>query len=837
MPNKTFIDVAVELPMDAVFTYTVSADLSNQVEVGKRVLVPFGKRVVTGFCLGFRERSDIKGVKEILDVLDEEPLFDERRLKFFQWMASYYFAPIGEVLSLICPRGINIKSQRYLYATEQGKDHKEDTSTLADDLLEVIKKRNGISLASLIRLFKGKSVYSAIYRLKNAGLIREEMEIKSKSGAKIETFVLPIQEPKSAFPNFTKAPIQAKIIGYLSQKGETSLKLLRKEFGSIDAAVKKLEQKGLVSLIQKQTQRDPLEDTIPLPVLHKPTDEQEKAISAICQGLTNKSFTPLLLYGVTGSGKTFVYLKALEQAVKLGRQAIFLVPEISLTPWPVKYLTALFPGRVAVLHSGLSDGERYDEWNRIKNGKVDIVIGARSAIFAPLKNPGIIVVDEEHESSYKQEEGVKYHARDLSLMMGKMFNLVVVLGSATPCVETFYNAKNGKITPLHLTKRVEERPMPEIELVDMRDRSQKPETRSQKMEKPDKEIISEKLKNLMIENHRLGYQTILFLNRRGFSNFLICNDCGHNFQCLNCSVSLTLHKSSHPPFVGTDFKSVPRGQVGILKCHYCDMSMPIPDRCPQCQSAQVKPIGVGTEQLEEEVRRILKKARIARMDRDTTRKKRSHHKILDAVDKGEVDVLVGTQMVAKGHHFPNVALVGIVSADTSINIPDFRSSERTFQLITQAAGRAGRGDILGTVIVQTLNPDHFCLRMAAEQNYEAFFEEELTNRQGLFYPPFSRLALLRFEGGKVEAVEGAAKNAKRFADKLLENGFNKEITVLGPVPAFLSKLQGKYRWQMLLKGKSAKSIQEFIRNILKCTRETSNNRVKLVVDVDPISTL
>jgi len=786
-------------------------------------------------------------------VLDEEPLFDDKRLKFFQWMASYYFAPIGEVLSLICPRGINIKSQRYLYATEQNntshgpeacgersesiRSQKENLSPLSMEIFDVIRNNRGISLTALLNKFKGKSIYSAINRLKNAGLVREELKIKSRLGEKTEIFVAPSHLAPLTSYLLSKAPIQAKIIAYLSQKGETSLKLLRKEFGSIDAAVKKLEQKGLVSLIQKQTQRDPLEDTIPLPVLHKPTDEQEKAISAICQGLTNKSFTPLLLYGVTGSGKTFVYLKALEQAVKLGRQAIFLVPEISLTPWPVKYLTALFPGRVAVLHSGLSDGERYDEWNRIKNGKVDIVIGARSAIFAPLKNPGIIVVDEEHESSYKQEEGVKYHARDLSLMMGKMFNLVVVLGSATPCVETFYNAKNGKITPLHLTKRVEERPMPEIELVDMRDRSQKPETRSQKMEKPDKEIISEKLKNLMIENHRLGYQTILFLNRRGFSNFLICNDCGHNFQCLNCSVSLTLHKSSHPPFVGTDFKSVPRGQGGILKCHYCDMSMPIPDRCPQCQSAQVKPIGVGTEQLEEEVRRILKKARIARMDRDTTRKKRSHHKILDAVDKGEVDVLVGTQMVAKGHHFPNVALVGIVSADTSINIPDFRSSERTFQLITQAAGRAGRGDILGTVIVQTLNPDHFCLRMAAEQNYEAFFEEELTNRQGLFYPPFSRLALLRFEGGKVEAVEGAAKNAKRFADKLLENGFNKEITVLGPVPAFLSKLQGKYRWQMLLKGKSAKSIQEFIRNILKCTRETSNNRVKLVVDVDPISTL
>ncbi|MBI5874973.1 MAG: primosomal protein N', partial [Deltaproteobacteria bacterium] len=390
--------------------------------------------------------------------------------------------------------------------------------------------------------------------------------------------------------------------------------------------------------------------------------------------LKSKAFSPYLLYGVTGSGKTFVYLKALEQAVNLGKQAIFLVPEISLTPWPVKYLTAMFPGRVAVLHSGLSDGERYDEWDRIRQGKADVVVGARSALFAPLKNPGLIIVDEEHESSYKQEDGVRYHARDLSLMMAKMLNLTVVLGSATPSMETFYNAKNGRITPLHLTKRVEDRPMPKVELVNMKIQGQGARGKGQEENK--KGIISEELQHLMLQNHEIGYQTILFLNRRGFSNFLICNDCGHSFQCLNCNVSLTMHKSPHPPFAKG-------GQGGTLKCHYCDMSAPIPDICPKCQSCHIKPIGIGTEQLEEEARKILSvgangrsplHARVARMDRDTTTKKRSHHKILDAVLQGDVDVLVGTQMVAKGHHFPDVTLVGIVSADTSINIPDFRSS-------------------------------------------------------------------------------------------------------------------------------------------------------------------
>ena len=741
MSKKTFIDVAVELPLDRIFTYKVPDALSDQVEIGKRVLVPFGKRVVTGFCLGFRENSEVKGIKDILDVLDDKPVFDEKRLSFFQWMASYYFAPVGAVLSLIYPAGLNIKSQRYFFRT--GQEEMPDICRLDKELIEVITTKDGIPLISLLKIFKGKSIYSAINRLKHTGLVKEELKIKGR-----------VRERKD----------------------------------------KKI--------------RDPLKDIIPQAVLHKPAPEQVLALNAISQGLKGKAFSPFLLYGVTGSGKTLVYLKALEQAVRLGKQAIFLVPEISLTSWPVKYVTAIFPGRVAVLHSGLSDGERYDEWKRIRDGEADVVVGARSAIFAPLKNLGLIIVDEEHEPSYKQEEGIRYNSRDLSLMMGKMLNMTIVLGSATPSIETFYNAQNGKITPLHLTRRVEDRPMPEIEVVDMRE--QESGVRGH--------IISEKLQHLMKENQNLGYQTILFLNRRGFSNFLICNDCGHSFKCLNCSVSLTMHK-----------------RAGLLKCHYCDMSMPIPDICPKCHGCHVKPIGIGTEQLEEETRNILKKARVARMDKDTTTKKRSHQKILDAVDRGDVDVLVGTQMVAKGHHFPYVTLVGIVSADTSINIPDFRSSERTFQLITQAGGRAGRGNIPGKVVIQTLNPDHFCLKPATQQNYEEFFIEELNNRKELFYPPFSRLAIIRFDGNKEEDVAAFAKKTKELADSLLLR--TNDVTLLGPTPAILSKLKGKYRWQMLLKGKSTKSLHEFIKNILTGLEKKNQGRVKLAVDVDPITTI
>ena len=835
MNKKNFIDVAVDMPLNKAFTYKVPETLSMHVDIGKRVLVPFGKKIITGFCTGFREKPDVRDVKDIIDILDEEPVFDEKRLKLFQWIASYYFAPLGEVLGLTCPAGSGIKSHRHLFANNTASAScGVDLSRLDRDILDVVVKKTGITIAALLKLFKGRAVYNAVSRLKGAGLIREELKIKGMIGERLETFAsISELNLKSQIPNSKSQvalpPIQAKVIAYLSENGETALKILRKKLGNIGHTVKRLEQRGLVSLMSKRIPRDPMEDISPQTISHNPTHEQEKAINAIFQALNDKTFSPFLLHGVTGSGKTLVYLKAVEQTVKLGRQAIFLVPEISLTSWPAKYLAAMFPGRVAVLHSGLSDGERFDEWRRIKGGKANVIIGARSALFAPLKTPGLIIIDEEHEPSYKQEEGVRYNARDLSLMMGKMFNLTVVLGSATPSIETFYNAKNGKITPLHLTKRVENRPMPEIELVDMK-RMQIPrkkqtmnpnfQIQNPESETPTGGIISERLKGLMKRNLSLGQQTILFLNRRGFSSFIICNDCGYTFQCLNCSISLTVHR-----------------MAGLLKCHYCDMSLPIPSICPRCHGQQIKPIGLGTQQVEEETRKIFDRARVARMDRDTTRRKRAHQKILDAVDKGDVDVLVGTQMVAKGHDFPNVTVVGIVQADTSINIPDFRSSERTFQLISQAAGRAGRGAIPGEVIVQTLNPGHFCLKHAAEHNYEGFFEDELANRKELLYPPFSRIINLRFEGNKEEYVEAAAKKAKETADSLLKDLLIKDIVVLGPAPAFLSKIRGKYRWQMLLKGKSTKSLHEFAAGLLKGFEEKKDRRVKLIVDVDPINTI
>ncbi|MBI5892246.1 MAG: primosomal protein N' [Deltaproteobacteria bacterium] len=760
--NHPFIKVAIPIPIDKEFTYKIPESLLSRVSTGKMLLVPFGKRVITAYAVEFQEKTDLKGVKEVIDVFDDEPIFDEERLKFYRWMASYYFSPLGEILKLTHPPRLNMKNKKERFACL--------AQNISEDIASQLKKT---------------------------------------------------------------APVQAKIVLFLSDKTDVSLSVLRKELGNIDSAIKKLKDKGIIKVFEKDVERNPVALQKPsAPVFHKPNKEQASAISLITEAIQSGKFSPFLLHGVTGSGKTLVYLKAIEECLNMGKKAIVLVPEISLTYWLIQHLASRFLERVAVMHSGLSDGERYDQWKKIRDGSIDIVVGARSALFAPLKDIGIIIVDEEHETSYKQEDGVRYNARDAGIMLAKMLNAVVVLGSATPSIETFYNAQQGKIRLISLDKRIEERPMPDVEIVDMRNESQKhaPEGSNQGSKvkslplqavsrgQKHGEIISEKLKHLLDNALDKKQQAILFLNRRGFSNFLICKDCGHVFKCLNCSVSMTFHKAKN-----------------ILKCHYCDMSMPVPDLCPKCNGYNVKDIGIGTEKVEEEARRLFPKIRIARMDRDTTRKKRAHERILSAVESGEADMLVGTQMVAKGHHFPNVSVMGIVSSDALMNIPDFRSAERTFQIITQAAGRAGRGDAAGNVVVQTFNPEHYCFKGILRHDYIGFFKQEIEIRKEVFYPPFCRLINLRIEGNKEKKVIDGANVLKRIADKHIK-GF-KDIILLGPVSAFLSLLKGKYRWHMLVKGKNVKTLHTFAQGIIAEFKQNKISGIELIVDVDPVTTV
>ncbi|MBI5885748.1 MAG: primosomal protein N' [Deltaproteobacteria bacterium] len=647
-----FADVAVPVPLDKTFTYSVPPELSPDVAIGKRVLVPFGRRRLAGYIMALHHEpsGELKKILPIADIIDPAPLFDAAIAGFYRWLASYYFAPIGSAVDLICPAPAAVKSRRRVRITQSGADALGGISGLGAQILEAAA--TGITVSALVKRFKAKAVYATLERLKREGLIMEDEAARSGAVAAFEEYLMVTPEGMDAIERLAaRAPVQARILESLNASGEITATRLRQAIGEVSAPLKSLVKKGLVTSRKNRVMRDPLAGLAPRHALHEPNSEQKAAIEAITASFNKGGYAPFLLYGVTGSGKTLVYLNALEEVVRAGKKAIFLTAEIALTPWPAAYLAARFPGRVAVVHSGLSSGERLDEWERILSGKVDIVVGARSALFTPLANLGMIIVDEEHETSYKQDDGVRYNARDASLMLAKTLGITIVLGSATPSVETFYNARAGMLTQLNLRKRVEERPLPAVEILDMKTEA--------------REMISNRLKSLLAETFANGAQALLLLNRRGFSNFIICRDCGNSFKCRNCSVTMTMHKAA-----------------GRLKCHYCDLSMPMPAVCPLCKSSRLVQPGLGTERLEEEVRALCPDALVGRMDRDTTRRKGSAKAIIDAVEAGRIDCLVGTQMVSKGHHFPGITLVGVLSGDTSLNMPDFRAAERTFQLIT-----------------------------------------------------------------------------------------------------------------------------------------------------------
>jgi len=809
-----YADLAVPLPLDGFFTYEVPQELRPVIKVGQRVLVPFGGRVITAYVVALKKESglgpgpDAKGIKikAIQDILDITPLFDSKRLKFLRWISSYYMAWPGEVFPLIHPPLLNLKSCRYLSLTEKGAAAiAEGKAGKGHVLLSAIG--DGAPLPTLQKKIKQSGFYGLVGRLKRDGLIREEVKIKGGGKSKIERSVELVAGTGivTLCDKIGNAPLQLKVAEYLAGNGKTSFKVLRENFGAVDSVVKGLTEKGLVLVSKDAVERDPFKGLASRPSDFAPTNEQGVAIEKIFSTLGN-GFAPYLLYGITGSGKTLVYLKIIEEVVKSGKHALVLVPEIALTGTLFSYLTGLFPDRVAVVHSSLSEGERYDQWQKIRSGKADIVIGARSALFAPLLDIGVIIVDEEHDPSYKQSESPRYNARDAALMLGKMLGATVVLGSATPSLESFCNAQSGRITPLRLSGRVGGGTLPEIELLDMRGM------------KGDKGIISERLEELMQETLERGEQVILFLNRRGFSNFFICRDCGEVVRCTNCEVSLTQHKGDN-----------------LLRCHYCDLTMATPVACPSCKSGELASPGLGTEKVEEEVKRLFPEARVARLDRDTTRRKGAVMRILGDVEAGRVDVLIGTQMVSKGHHFPEVTLVGVISADTSLNMPDFRSAERTFQLISQASGRAGRGEKPARVVVQTLSPHNECLKSAADHDYEGFFEEELALRDELGYPPKKRLASIRIEGEKEGSVLRFAKTLRRAAEEC-EKQVRGEIIVLGPAPMLIARLKNKHRLQMLVKAGDAATMNRYLRLLLARIGKAPSG-IGLVVDVDPIMTV
>ncbi len=600
-----------------------------------------------------------------------------------------------------------------------------------------------------------------------------------------------------------------KVVDCLLSCEEMSLKCLKEYVPNAAKAVKALNKKGYVITSQRPVYHDPFGEEINPDIAPVPTQEQENIISSVLSCI-GKGFSPFLLTGVTGSGKTEVYMKLASAAVNQGCSVLVLVPEIALISQMEKRFRARFGECVAILHSGLSSGEKFDQWSRITYKKTSIVIGARSALFAPLENIGLIVVDEEHDPSYKQEGGLRYNARDLAVVRAKLENCIVLLGSATPSVQSYQNVLSNKFNGLTLTRRIENRMLPDVDIVDLKHNRD-----SRGMRRFLSQKLIDGIKNTLFRDE----QVLLFLNRRGFAGFPVCSVCGEAVKCKNCDITLTLHKTSN-----------------AYKCHYCGYAKEAGSGCGKCGSLAIKLIGLGTEKVEAAVKSLFPKARVARMDSDTTLRKGSVLKILKDLSEHNIDILIGTQMVAKGHDYPNITLVGIICADLSLSFPDFRACERTFQLLAQVAGRAGRGDSKGRVILQTYNPDHFTILSAKKQDYKSFYENEIIYRKELNYPPFSKMIMIRLSGKDKQRTQACAKALGKCCNDLKAGNisFQKSVIVLGPVEASISKIAGKYRWQILLKGDSFNSIHQFAEKIFfENANKICGKDVSVVIDVDP----
>ena len=806
---KEIVEVAVGLPIFKTFHYRIPEKMKDSLGVGMRVLVPFKGRKVTGFSINLMEQPP-KGVEERLreveDLLDEAPLIDPQMLRFYRWISDYYLYPLGEVIKTGLPPGLQLKSELTLSLTQNGLEFlaQGGLEPIQEKVFKEIGRCGRVSLKKVLKRFLKEVSRSQLFSWKRKGLLNIDAEIEGKEVKPKFEKVVQYQGGESPQPISKK---QAEILKWVKERGEISYSELSKRFKSPSKPIQSLQAKGLLSLSRREVCRDlsVRSELKPYPK-PEPTLNQEAILGEILKGIRSKRFSPFLIYGVTGSGKTEIYLRAIEEVLIQGQEAIVLVPEISLTPQLLSRFIDRFGENLALLHSGLGRGERYDQWRRIWKGEVKIAIGARSAIFAPFKNVGIIIVDEEHDPSYKQEEKLKYHARDVAVVRAKQAEATLLLGSATPSLESFYNAEKGKFHLLNLPERIEGRPLPRVEVVDV---------------KKEGGLLSEKLRAALQKNIEDKKQSLLFLNRRGFANFILCPDCGLTFKCPNCSVTLTYHLRDRS-----------------LRCHYCDYRIQAPGDCPKCQGHRLQGMGIGTERLEQEIKSLFPGAHVERMDRDTTSRRRSHLQILKRLESGSIDILVGTQMIVKGHDFPNVTFVGVVSADTSLHFPDFRSSERTFQLLTQVAGRAGRGEFFGEVVIQTFNPDHYSILRAKDHDYIGFYQEEIQFRKALEYPPFSRFINFRLVGNSEKRTKGMAEEIGRIGQSLLKKGYGKGIEILGPSMAPFAKMRGKFRWQMLAKGKSPQLLHQFAKEIAsRMEAPLKGKGVNLDIDVDPISIL
>jgi len=824
MANKAYAEIIVDVStkkLDRTFHYRVPEQMADRLVEGMRVIVPFGRRTVEGYVLGFSEKPAVSDIKDILDLVDDFPLFNKDLLDLARWMSERYMCRLVEVIHTIMPAGVRMIGHKYAVPAAPINLSRQNSVDLLksseQEVYSYIIKKGKIPLAELNKNFGKRVAGQVLKSLEEYGLIKIIGEMKAKVKPRtVQTLVSSVhdEELHNLIAVLTvRAPKQAAVMQCFTDHMTWPIQEAARKAETTPATVRQLVAKGWLLITETPVRRDPYEfrtfkATKPLP----PTQEQLTALNQIKKKLDSGRYHSFLLHGVTGSGKTEVYLQAIAHCLQRGREAVVLVPEISLTPQMVERFKGRFGNLVAVLHSRLSAGERFDEWQLVKKGRVKVVVGARSAVFAPFAKPGLFIIDEEHEGSYKQEDNPKYHARDVANARAQLCGSVIILGSATPALETFTRVRAGKHELLTLNKRVHNQELPEVHLVDLRE----------EMHAGNRSMFSRLLLDKLRGTLDRAEQAILFLNRRGYSTFVVCRDCGFVLKCPKCSISLTHHAGEN-----------------ILRCHYCDFRTKVPMTCPQCASTSIRHFGVGTQKVEAEVKKWFPEARVARMDVDTTSRKGSHEEILNKFRDGKIDVLVGTQMIAKGLDFPRVSLVGVVTADTALNLPDFRSAERTFQLVTQVAGRAGRSSIPGEVVVQTYNPEHYSIVCAQTHDYINFYETEMKYREVLTYPPFSslvRIVILGIEENSV--IRGAEILAEGLREALALQSVGVDQAMLGPAPAPISKLRNRFRWQICIRGKPGKLVRRVIADaVARLEKDHQLGDVRLSIDVDPLSTM
>lgn len=808
--SDTYIDVAVSLPAWKTYTYLVPDDLKPLVAVGKRVLVPFNNRRITAYILSetVAPPQDQFTAKAILDILDESPLFHGSHLPFFLWISNYYMFPLGEVIKSALPGGINTQDTLYATITDVGRAALAQSSLSPKEhgVLSLLQD-GALSTAALTRSCEPPLSASLISTMARKNLIQLNRELKKGgAGHRFESYVRPAADPGSC-DHFSEK--RKELLALIRETGEIALRDLKDTFPSAPSQLRFLENEGQVVCFQKKIYRDPFGEAIPPDAPPDLTDEQQQVVSEVSDHI-GQGFSSFLLAGVTGSGKTEVYLQLVEKALEKNLSALVLVPEIALISQTERRFRQRFGESIAVLHSSLSKGEKFDQWMRIADKKVFIVIGARSAIFAPLENLGLVIVDEEHDSSYKQENGLKYNARDLAVLRAKLSEATCLLGSATPSIQSYYNTVTGKFKELRLTKRVSDRPMPEIRIVDLKPFRDYPGIRS---------IITPPLEEAMARTLHNKEQILLFLNRRGYANYPVCATCGEPMKCVSCDVSLTLHQSKN-----------------AYRCHMCSYMIPSNSKCRLCNSSNIKHLGFGTERIEAAIKALFPDAVVARMDQDTTTRKGSVIRMLKDIKDRKTDILVGTQMIAKGHDFPGITLVGVICADQSLNFPDFRACERTFQLLAQVAGRAGRGDQPGKVIMQTYNPGHFSILAAEKQDFFEFYHQEIAFRDSLGYPPYSRMVHIKISGKDRQAVKDHALQLGSFIVSHIseKQPLFDAIEILGPIEAAIPKLADQYRWQILLKCGAQRPLHHLARLIVQESFSSlKKDGIRITTDIDP----